>query len=84
MAKKTKTEIVREECVSVLNGEGWIDIRTIHNIVQWVTLRKLPKQDRFGTDIKLLNTTLKQSPIFETECDSKGLVTWARLKKRRR
>lgn len=82
MAKK-RIEIVTEACESVLHGGQWIDIKTIHNIVQHITRTQLPEGQRFGTDIRLLNSTLKQSDKFETDVEDE-LVTFARLKPRRR
>ena len=82
MAKK-RIEIVTEACQSVLHDGKWIDIKTIHNIVQHITRTQLPKEQCFGTDIILLNSTLKQSPLFDVELEGE-LVTWARLKRRKR
>ena len=75
-----RIEIVRRVCADVLRGQGWVDIRTLHNMVQNITRCDLPKGERFGTDIKMLNNTLKQSSRFETQQTLFGRVTAARLK----
>lgn len=78
-----RIDVVRKACVATLQGAGWVDIKTLHNIVQNLT-RGLPKAERFGTDIRLLDSTLKGSTnVFDLERNG-GLVTWVRLKPRRR